>query len=130
MELFDAFRSIWRNWGGNLKGGPWVLLGHTHVPLKAPSHPETGGIWRKYINSGCCIFDRMIRSIEWVFGDDMVEPEVRFVAWRWSSHLGPVLPGAEREISARRMATWANNRVIGPDGVTFTLNNPYPPPGI
>lgn len=126
VALFDSFRKIWRNWGGNIEGGPWVLLGHTHVPLKEPSNPETGGIWRKYVNSGCCIFDRMITAIEWVFADAMAEPEVRLVAWRWSKDVTTVPPGSEGEISARRLVTYANSRWLRPDSVTYTFNHPIP----
>jgi hypothetical protein len=54
--------------------GPLVFLGHTHTPLAGPKAPHNEGRWLQYVNSGCCIFHRMITGIEW---DGSLDPNLR-----------------------------------------------------
>ena len=58
--LFDAF-------GGATDSGPWLLMGHTHLPVKQPLS-RTGVPWRRYANSGNGIWAGMITGLEWTGG--------------------------------------------------------------
>jgi hypothetical protein len=127
VGLFNSFRKIWRSWGEDIEGGPYVLLGHTHVPLMSPANPVTNGIWWKYFNSGCCIFDHMITAIEWEFDGASPKPDVRIVAWRWSRDVGRVPPDAERAIVARRLVTTKNNQRLGAPVDSPPVDIPFPP---
>ena len=83
VRLFHAMKKIW-NTEPNL-WGPYVLLGHTHVPLARPSEPNHSGYWARYYNGGCGIFYRMITGIEWDGTDSAENPKVDLVAWRYNS---------------------------------------------
>ncbi len=126
VALFESCRRIWGGAGPDIAKGPWLLLGHTHVPLWKPANPETNGVWRRYVNSGCCVFSRMITTIEWVYQDGMAEPEVRLVAWRWAKDVGAVPPEREREIVARRLIAYNSSRRLASDGVDYRFNHPVP----
>jgi hypothetical protein len=92
--LFEAFHRIWgtgRDIGPPPRGiepggtGPWLILGHTHVPLSAPSSLVTGGVWWRYLNTGCSIFPDMITCVEWSRHNvEHSEPYPRLVAWTWN----------------------------------------------
>jgi hypothetical protein len=55
--LFDAF-------GGAAESGPWLLLGHTHLPVLQPMS-RSGVAWARYANSGSGIWWHMITALEW-----------------------------------------------------------------
>ncbi len=55
--LFDAV-------GGAMEKGPWLLMGHTHVPVLQPMS-RTGARWMRYANSGHGLWEGMITAIEW-----------------------------------------------------------------
>lgn len=82
VRLFEAFR---RHAGGadgsDLDGGPWVILGHTHIPLAAPEHPVDGGRWWRYRNGGSGITHGLLTGVEWDGTVDARSPEVRLVGW-------------------------------------------------
>jgi UDP-2,3-diacylglucosamine pyrophosphatase LpxH len=84
QALFESFRKIWGT-PANIEAGPWLILGHTHVPLSSPSSPVNNGIWGRYLNTGCCIFPSMITCVEWgKHGVADAQPSPRLVAWRWA----------------------------------------------
>ncbi len=58
--LFDAF-------GGAADTGPWLLMGHTHLPVQQPLS-RTGVPWRRYANSGNGIWAGMLTGLEWTGG--------------------------------------------------------------
>lgn len=68
--------------GDAAEDGPWLLFGHTHVPVDMP-RSRRGGTWRRYANSGAGVLPRLITGLEWhhPHGD---EPEVRLVAWSYA----------------------------------------------
>lgn len=89
--LFDACRRHWAPDGArDLEGGPWLLLGHTHLPLVRPVDPPTGGVWERYVNSGSAVFNECLTGIEWDGSADPHRPEVRLVAWRYAERGRPV----------------------------------------
>jgi hypothetical protein len=66
-------------------GRVWLVLGHTHVPLKQPidaSGPPNASPAR-YVNSGAGILHRSVTAIEWDGSRlaDRGEPSLRLVAW-------------------------------------------------
>jgi hypothetical protein len=78
--LFEACRVRWGGAArGDLRDGPWVVLGHTHIPLAAPTHPVDGGRWWRYRNGGSGITHRMLTGVEW--DGTGGSPEVRLVGW-------------------------------------------------
>jgi hypothetical protein len=83
VRLFRAMKK--KNWIWPYDWVPYVILSHTHVPLAAPLSPHDDGLWSKYVNSGCGMFNRMITGIEWDGTANAAEPQVRLVAWRYKS---------------------------------------------
>ncbi len=88
--LFDAFRRQWGSGtaGGDLDGGPFLLLGHTHLPLSWPVAPGSTDGWRNYLNLGSGIHDGLVTGVEWDGTDDPARPVVRLVAWHWADRAG------------------------------------------
>ncbi|HKY15994.1 MAG TPA: hypothetical protein VJM33_13800 [Microthrixaceae bacterium] len=73
--LFDAI-------GEAGTAGPWLILGHTHVPLLSPLS-RSGARWARYANAGHGLWHEMITAIEWP-GSAAAGPEgrvPRLVAW-------------------------------------------------
>ena len=66
-------------------GRVWLVLGHTHVPLKRPTDATAppNASPARYINSGAGILHRSATAIEWDGAplDDGGEPYLRLVAW-------------------------------------------------
>jgi len=71
-RLFDAI-------GGASDSGPWLIFGHTHLPVFQPLS-RTGVPWYRYANSGSGIWNGMITGIEW----DGATQTPRVVAWLWA----------------------------------------------
>jgi hypothetical protein len=125
VAIFEAFRRVWGGVGPGIDAGPWVLLGHTHVPLTAPCHPESkDAVWRRYVNSGCGIFPRMVTSIEWDFTGPTDEPSIVLVAWRWHQDISPL--GPPRGIVARRLVADFDSHTFKAAG-DFPFDHPVPP---
>jgi len=83
--LFDAWRKEWAGTDGAKGAGePWLLLGHTHLPLMRPVDPDSGGSWGRYANSGSAILHECVTGIEWDGRADPANPAVRLVAWRYA----------------------------------------------
>ncbi len=83
--LFDAFRrhddlAI----GEDLDQGPWLVLGHTHLPLAHPVDPGSRATWARYANSGAGVFFECVTGLEWDGSIDPTHPQVRLVAWRYA----------------------------------------------
>jgi len=74
--LFDAF-------GGAAEHGPWIILGHTHLPVLQPMS-RSGVPWTRYANSGNGIWDGMITALEWDGASTDGVPTPRLVAWLWA----------------------------------------------
>lgn len=70
--LFDAF-------GGATEAGPWILLGHTHLPVFQPLS-RSAVPWARYVNSGNGLWNGMVTGIEW----SGAEQRPRLVAWLWA----------------------------------------------
>lgn len=80
--LFEACRRRWgQGPGPDLDGGPWIILGHTHIPLLAPRSPADGGRWSRYANSGSGITYELVTGVEWDGTADPRSPEVHLVGW-------------------------------------------------
>ncbi len=80
--LFQACRQRWGQPADtDLDGGPWLILGHTHIPLAAPRHPSGAGRWTRYVNCGSGITHRLVSGVEWDGSDDPLRPEVSLVGW-------------------------------------------------
>jgi hypothetical protein len=97
VRLFEACRRRWgRSGERDLDGGPWVVLGHTHLPLAAPEHPGDGGRWRRYRNGGSGITPGLVSGVEWDGTADALDPHVQVVAW--TAHPAPGATGARRVV--------------------------------
>ena len=70
--LFDAF-------GGATEAGPWILLGHTHLPVFQPLS-RSAVPWARYVNSGNGLWNGLVTGIEW----SGTEQRPRLVAWLWA----------------------------------------------
>lgn len=71
-RLFDAF-------GGASNLGPWILLGHTHLPVFQPLS-KSAVPWVRYVNSGNGLWNGMVTGIEW----SGAEQRPVLVAWLWA----------------------------------------------
>jgi hypothetical protein len=95
--LFDAWRAEWpaaTDAEEPASAEPWLLLGHTHVPLVRPLDPESGAAWSRYANSGAGIFYECLTGIEWDGTADPANPSVRLVAWRYADRDASTPPSA------------------------------------
>jgi len=99
--LFDAWREEWSSPDGadgavadGRAAEPWLLLGHTHVPLIQPLDPESGAAWNRYANSGSGIFYECLTGIEWDGTSDPANPSVRLVGWRYADRDDATPPSA------------------------------------
>jgi hypothetical protein len=99
--LFDAWRSEWSPADGAVDElaesravEPWLLLGHTHVPLVRPLDPESGAAWSRYANSGSGIFYECLTGVEWDGTTDPANPSVRLVGWRYADRDDATPPSA------------------------------------
>jgi hypothetical protein len=83
VRLFESCRRAWGDGSADLDGGPWLIMGHTHIPLSAPALDADGGVWRRYLNSGSGITHGAVTGIEWdgSAGTAGSGPAVRLVAW-------------------------------------------------
>lgn len=81
--LFASFQRAWGEAGADLDGGPYVLLGHTHLPLAWPVDPGSGRAWKRYVNAGSGVTRGLVTGVEWD-GATGPEPDVRLVGWHWA----------------------------------------------
>lgn len=59
-ELHEAFAD---HFGEG--AGPWLVMGHTHVPGDGPWDPGTESRYRRYVNSGSGVAERILTAVEW-----------------------------------------------------------------
>jgi hypothetical protein len=79
LDEEGLFRSFRERYGS---GGPYLILGHTHLPLASPLGASSDvDRWDRYVNSGCGVLHEMVTGVEWDGGDDPDRPDVRVVAW-------------------------------------------------
>ena len=88
--------------------GPWLVLGHTHVPGDDPWDPGTNSRYERYVNSGSGVAERVITAVEWDGG--AAERRPILVAIARMSDLDPVDAGPEQTDPAHRLALRAGER--------------------
>ena len=59
-ELHEAFAG---HFGEG--AGPWLVLGHTHIPGDGPWDPGTNSRYRRYVNCGSGVSERILTAVEW-----------------------------------------------------------------
>jgi len=91
---------------------PWLLLGHTHVPLSEPRDVATGDVWTRYANSGAGIFYECLTGIEWDGTRDPRHPDVRVVVWRYAD----LEPASDAEVIAQVGDRAVVREVLARDG--------------
>jgi len=108
--LFDAWRAAWPvddtapDDPAAAPDEPWLVFGHTHVPLRAPLDPASRRAWSRYANSGAGIFYECVTGVEWDGRDDPQHPVVRLVAWRYADR--------DAEPPANGAVAWHGTRAI------------------
>ncbi len=104
--MYDVWRRRWPAAAGPAASDhePWLVFGHTHVPLIKPIDPETGGVWSRYANSGAGIFFECVTGIEWDGRDDPAHPAVNLVVWRYAD--------ASAQTPAAAIVAWDGDRPI------------------
>ncbi|MFN8040213.1 MAG: hypothetical protein U0Q07_13460 [Acidimicrobiales bacterium] len=96
--------------------GPWLVLGHTHLPLDRPADPRGRRSWDRYVNAGCGVFHGMLTAVEWdgaAGPGDGSAPAVSLVAWHWADGSTPDA-AVVAEVDGRPVARRVLRR--GPDG--------------
>jgi hypothetical protein len=81
VALFESARRRWGRGSGDLEDGPWLILGHTHIPLASPCHPQDGGRWLRYRNGGSGVTFDLVTGVEWDGTEDQRHPRVCVVGW-------------------------------------------------
>lgn len=83
VELFGAFRQRWPG-GAAGQPEPWLVLGHTHLPLREPRVPpgtaRATPAWERYVNGGSGVGVGVVTVVEWEPTSDG-PAQVRLVAW-------------------------------------------------
>ena len=102
-ELHEAFAG---HFGEN--AGPWLVLGHTHVPGDGPWDPGTNSRYERYVNSGSGVAERVITAVEW--DGSAAERRPILVAIARESDLDPAGAGPEQTDPAHRIALRAGER--------------------
>ena len=59
-EIHEAFADCFGE-----EAGPWLVLGHTHVPGDGPWDPGTSSRYRRYVNAGSGVGERFLTAVEW-----------------------------------------------------------------
>lgn len=77
--LFEAM-------GAAATAGPWLMFGHTHVPVDRP-RSHTGTAWTRYMNSGSGVTRELVTGLEW--RRDERGAEVQLVAWTYGDDETP-----------------------------------------
>jgi hypothetical protein len=87
--LFESFRRRWPDATDEDGGDPLLVLGHTHLPLAAPTVPGTGERWWRYRNAGSGVVPRTVTAVEWDGPASLAagRPVSRLVAWCYRDDL-------------------------------------------
>ena len=102
-ELHEAFAG---HFGEN--AGPWLVLGHTHVPGDGPWDPGTNSRYERYVNSGSGVSERVITAVEW--DGSAAERRPILVAIARTSDLDPLGAGPEQTDPAHLLALRVGDR--------------------
>ena len=105
--------------------GPWLVLGHTHLPLDRPVESRGRRSWDRYVNAGCGVFHGMLTAVEWdgaAGPGDGSAPAVSLVAWHWADASTPA-SAIVAEVEGRPVARRRLRR--GPEG-HLTADPPSP----
>lgn len=81
VVLFDACRARWQPGGDHLEEGPFLLMGHTHIPLLAPVELRSGSRWHRYANSGSALTHELVTGLEWDGTTAPTRPDLALVGW-------------------------------------------------
>lgn len=96
-ELLDVARRHAANGGlpFGFDGGPYLVCGHTHIPLVRPLDLSGDAAWSRYANSGAGVFHECVTGLEWDGTRDPRNPEVSLVVWRYADreprHVGDAI---------------------------------------
>lgn len=63
LDEAELHRAFVRKWGDGR--GPWLICGHTHIPLDAPLDPSDVSYFARYMNGGSGVAPHTITGIEW-----------------------------------------------------------------
>lgn len=124
VVLFEAWREHFGAEDGS-SSSPWLILGHTHLPLTRPVDPRGHRSWERYGNTGCGVFAGLVTAIEWdgTGRGGGVDPDVALVAWHWADADTPD-DAVVTEIDGRPVA---RRRLVRPDGADHVVAVPDPP---
>lgn len=124
-DLLGACRRRWGRGGDGpgLEGGPYVLFGHTHVPLIEPLVPGAGADdpsarWVRYANSGSGVTWELVTGLEWDGSLDPRAPQLRLVAWRYGTEDEPGVIGLDggRPVVRVELGRHPGTGTLGPSG--------------
>jgi len=95
MDEELLFAAVRRQFPEGTTNEPFVVLGHTHLPLSAPTTGDREHTWSRYLNAGSGVGVGVVTAVEWQppTGPD-VAAGARLVAW---CRAGLVDPEAEVE---------------------------------
>ncbi len=107
--------------GDATQRGPWLLFGHTHIPVDRP-RSRGGARWRRYANSGCGVLPGLVTGLEWHHSRGS-SPALRLVGWTYADGDTPPEAVAAHD-HGRPVARW----VLQPtdDGRLQPTVEPFP----
>jgi hypothetical protein len=106
LDESQLHRAFANHWGEG--AGPWLVCGHTHVPLDGPVDPSDYTRFGRYLNSGSGIYSGFITGVEWR-GADGVDPVL--VGYRFATE-GEALDGAEATASGEAVLEYRGQTLI------------------
>ncbi|MCX7619572.1 MAG: hypothetical protein N2037_01860 [Acidimicrobiales bacterium] len=117
VRMLASFRSHWAE-----GADPILILGHTHLPLAHPHHPDEPVVWDRYLNCGSGVTPGVVTGIEWVGGTDGSGKgtEVHLIAWHWADPSTP-----DEAVVAQRDGRGVARRILQP-GSPLPVLRPVP----
>ncbi|MEZ5382137.1 MAG: hypothetical protein R2754_10155 [Microthrixaceae bacterium] len=88
--------------------GPWLVLGHTHIPGDGPWDPGRSSRYDRYVNAGSGVTDRVITAVEWDGTGEERRPVL--VAFGTQDDLPIALTYPKATDDAHRLAVRASHR--------------------
>lgn len=111
--LLDAFRERWAP-----GSEPWLVLGHTHLPVSGARVPGRDDRWERYVNSGSAVTHQLVTAVEWDGSVPGTDPVVQLVAWHVADASTPsdavVVEHGGRRIARRVLEPSADGSVLVP----------------